>query len=178
MAVSDAAELMVARDWMSVPRQPRGPSVVLCPTEGQYASPALGMLKRLKRKHTSIDEHAKGEERGAADPMLAMDQDFPPLAKASADESDPSVQALDPQRVHVRRWKMQEVYPEFAKMLLLVAILLPKVDDRSDVVGARQLRRAFHGEAASDGQVLRQPVKIGLPWAARSLVHLSVLGDY
>jgi hypothetical protein len=123
------------------------------------------MFEGIKRRHAGIDEDAKSEKRRAADPVLAMDQDPLTLPKATAHEGDAAVQPFDPQGVHVRCREMKESYSEFVKMLLVVAVLFAKVDNRANGVGADQLRRALHREAASDRQMFREPVKIRLPWA-------------
>jgi hypothetical protein len=78
-------------------------------------------------------------------------------------ERDALVEHLRRRGFEVRRRQVQEVDPDRAKPLLVIAILKPKVDDRAYPMAFGELAGALHRKAPADRQALGQPVKIRLP---------------
>jgi hypothetical protein len=62
---------------------------------------------------------------------------------------------------------VQEVDPRGGQMPLVVARLLPHVDDGTNPVAGCQLGRALGRKAASDRDILGQPMQIRRPFLCR-----------
>ena len=65
---------------------------------------------------------------------------------------------------------MQKIDSRGAEPLLVVAILLAKINYRTDPVLARELIGPLRRKAAADSQMIGQPVEIGLPFGLRGML--------
>jgi hypothetical protein len=92
-----------------------------------------------------------------------MDQHLPSAVRLLSREAHALLQHLRARRLEVGRREMQKFNSRRAQPPVVVAILLPKVDDGTDTVLARKLARPLDREAAADSKLLGQPVEIRFP---------------
>src|SRR4051794_997127 len=94
--------------WSDAPRaEPVAPPVILLTAERHDLAPVLRMRERVQRLQPLIDQHAQGEQCGAPDPMLAVDEHLLAPADMLANERDAAFQLLVACGSHVRSCQAQ-----------------------------------------------------------------------
>ena len=121
------------------------------------------MPECVERLPAVVYEDAQREQRGSADPLLAMDKDLVTAAEPLPNEHDSLLQIGVRSWLQIGRRQMEQRNPGIPQSRLVVASLGAKVDDRCDSVRLSQIARPIHREARTEGNLISQPVKVRNP---------------
>jgi hypothetical protein len=93
-----------------------------------------------------------------------MDQHLFAAREMLVNERDPALQMFVRDRLQVRSGQMEQLESCGAELFLVVAILLPKVDDCADAMLEPEPPRMLVREAAADSDTIGEPVEIRSPF--------------
>ena len=132
------------------------------------------MRQRVERVPPLVDQHAKREQRRAADAVLAVDEHLLASARSFANEGDAALEMLEARRLQIRRGQMQKLDPRALKFSLVVAIFGSQIDHRRNSVRKRELAGALDRKASPERHGFAQPVKIRPPLLQASIFFFNI----